>query len=319
MILLLTHSQDYFTIDRVGQALAEMGQPFLRVNTDLFPLEHQLLAGFGNGHPQFEMRVGPQSVDLSQVSAIWCRRLWPGTLPPGLPAEVEAQCARTARTFYFETLSRLEEARWLNPIEAGRRAESKLLQLDLAGQVGLRVPPTLVTNRPEEVKDFFAFHGRIITKLLEPTVQSMQADARFAYTCLVEAEHLETMQSLRIMPQIFQPFLAKKQEFRVVVVGERFLAGGLEIPGSGPLAVDWRQATPDDGLQWFEVDLEQEVQAKVLELMRRLELRFGVLDFIDTGEGEPYFLEINQAGEWGMLERDLGLPISQAIAQELAL
>ena len=33
---------------------------------------------------------------------------------------------------------------------------------------------------------------------------------------------------------------------------------------------------------------------------------------------EPYFLEVNQAGEWGWLERDLGLPIAECIARALA-
>jgi len=38
---------------------------------------------------------------------------------------------------------------------------------------------------------------------------------------------------------------------------------------------------------------------------------------IVTPEGEHVFLEVNPLGQWGMLERDLGLPISQAIAEAL--
>ncbi|NEO45670.1 MAG: MvdC family ATP-grasp ribosomal peptide maturase, partial [Moorea sp. SIO4A3] len=38
---------------------------------------------------------------------------------------------------------------------------------------------------------------------------------------------------------------------------------------------------------------------------------------IVTPDGEYVFLEVNPTGEWGMLERDLGYPISDAIADAL--
>ena len=39
----------------------------------------------------------------------------------------------------------------------------------------------------------------------------------------------------------------------------------------------------------------------------------------DAAADEPVFLELNPAGEWGWLERDLELPISAAIAEALLL
>lgn len=316
MILLLTHSGDYFTIDRVQQALGELGREHRRINTDLFPTYQQIVCRF----PQAEMLLclEEETIPLGEVSAVWSRRLWPGALPPGLTPEVEVQLSQTCRTAYQDTLMGLTQAYWLNPIEEGFRAESKLLQLRVASEVGLRVPETLVTNRPEEVRDFFQAHpDGIITKLLEPTAVAMGADANFSYTCLVQEEHLQGLDTLRVRPQIFQPFLRKRHEYRVVVVGHRFFVGGMSIPQEGPLAVDWRQAQPGE-LEWFQADLPEPVKEKVLRLMEQLGLGFGALDFIDTGEGEPHFLEINQAGEWGMLERDLELPIARAIAEELA-
>ena len=52
-------------------------------------------------------------------------------------------------------------------------------------------------------------------------------------------------------------------------------------------------------------------------LMDRLDLKFGAVDFRVTPEGEHVFLEVNPAGEWGMLERDAGLPIAAALADAL--
>jgi glutathione synthase/RimK-type ligase-like ATP-grasp enzyme len=51
--------------------------------------------------------------------------------------------------------------------------------------------------------------------------------------------------------------------------------------------------------------------------MGELGMQYGAFDFIETPEGEHVFLEVNPSGEWGMLEKDLGYPISEAIADAL--
>jgi uncharacterized membrane protein YjfL (UPF0719 family) len=48
--------------------------------------------------------------------------------------------------------------------------------------------------------------------------------------------------------------------------------------------------------------------------MSELWLVFGAINLICTPAGEHVFLEVNPAGDWGMLRRDLNLPISDAIA-----
>ena len=54
VVLLITHSGDFFTIDRVAEALSKKGvQPF-RLDTEKFPLEVQLTAHFDK---QQELRV----------------------------------------------------------------------------------------------------------------------------------------------------------------------------------------------------------------------------------------------------------------------
>jgi len=52
-------------------------------------------------------------------------------------------------------------------------------------------------------------------------------------------------------------------------------------------------------------------------LTSELGIVFGADDLICTPSGEHVFLEVNPGGEWGMLERDLDLPISDALAEAL--
>ncbi|MCE7871164.1 MvdC family ATP-grasp ribosomal peptide maturase [bacterium CPR1] len=311
MILLLTHAGDFYTIDGVEAALQRFGAQYLRLDTDRFPMEYTLTSRAGEGS---FLEAGGQTLALSQTTAVWNRRLYPGHVPPELPFEQARFSAETCRTAFLNAFDRLDQAYWINPLRAQDAAESKLLQLDLAREVGLRVPPTLITNRPQEVRDFAQHHPRLVTKLLVQQVQSMQAHPAFAYTTRVQPEHLDQLEQLRLMPQIFQPELTKKVEYRAVAVGGKLFVGGLR--GLGDL-IDWRQAPADSGLAWEKATFDGALHGKILLLMQRLGLRFGALDFIDDGTGEPWFLECNPAGEWGWLERDLGMPIAETIARAL--
>lgn len=59
--------------------------------------------------------------------------------------------------------------------------------------------------------------------------------------------------------------------------------------------------------------LPDEVTYRMQALMAELGLVYGAIDLILTPDGEYVFLEVNPTGEWGMLERDLGYPISDAM------
>ena len=321
MILLLTHSGDFFTIDKVCDSLTQMGKDFFRVNTDLLPISYPMACEWGTGgKEELSIYLDEQTflIGRDKITAVWARRMWPARFPDNCPPEVVQQCAPAASALVFETLGLLEDAHWINPLTEGKRAESKLLQLSMANELGFRVPNTLVSNHPEKIRDFFEDHnGDIITKLLVPQVASMEAHPNFSYTCRVDRSHLDHLEQVRGMPQIFQPFVKKVREYRVAVVGQQIFTGCLPIPSEGPLSVDWRQATENDDLNWERAELPSELQERIHSMMEELGLVFGAFDFAETPEGEFVFFEVNQAGEWGMLEHHLDLPISRAIAEEL--
>lgn len=317
-VLLLTHSGDYYTIDRVEEGLDRRGFHHLRVDTDTFPSRLQLTFRARPSGVETLLDFGAFTIDLARVPAIWARRIWPGAMPAEMDPRAAAHCRQAARTALFDTLLGLDGPRWINPLGAAMRAESKLLQLTVAHQLGLRVPDTLVTNDAARLAPFFAEHGgRIITKLLDPLSQTMDASAEFLYTSVVEARDVEDAEGLRWAPQIFQPRVDKVRELRVIIVGERCFVGAVDVSGSERVRVDWRRATRDDQLSWTESALPPAVEAKARALLGRLGLVYGALDFLVPAEGEPVFLEVNPAGEWGWLERDLGFPIGDSIAEAL--
>jgi glutathione synthase/RimK-type ligase-like ATP-grasp enzyme len=59
------------------------------------------------------------------------------------------------------------------------------------------------------------------------------------------------------------------------------------------------------------------VAERLHRLLEALGLVYGAVDLIVTPDGRHVFLEVNPGGEWGMLERDLELPIAAALAEAL--
>lgn len=318
LVLLLTHSGDYYTIDLVKAALEKAGAQVLRFNTDSFPIDSTLSITFDGSLSGLTLKLTDQSVDLQSVRAIWARRLWPGKLPTELDASFLDHCYRESRTAFFDAMDLLEHCRWINPLRAGRQAESKLRQLKLAAEVGLTIPTTIVSNDPEPVRQLFAqVDGKMVTKLLGPLSQTMDASGDFVYTSQVTEEDMQSIHDVRYAPQIFQPLIPKERELRAIFVGDKTFVGSIRANKSDHGAIDWRRLTTTDGVEWVEEELPEEVVQQTQRLMRNMGLLYGAVDFIVDTDGRYIFLELNQAGEWGWLQRDLGLNIAEAIAETL--
>jgi glutathione synthase/RimK-type ligase-like ATP-grasp enzyme len=317
-VLLLTHSGDYYTIDLVEAALRERGAHPLRVDTDLFPTQLALSADFAPTSHTLSLRVGDERVALDEVRAVWSRRLWPGRPAENLDPRFAQHVRRESRTAFLDTLALLEDAHWVNPIGAMMRAESKLLQLKRAQEVGFALPETVIGNEPEAARALYAqTGGRMVTKLLGALSQTMNATGEFVYTNVVTDDDMAAIEQVRQCPQIFQRLIQKRHELRVIVVGRRCFTGAIDTSDTERGQVDWRRTEAGSGVRWREVALPDDVETRLFALMDRLELRYGAADFIVDTEGRHVFLEVNPAGEWGWLQRDLEMPIAEAIADEL--
>jgi glutathione synthase/RimK-type ligase-like ATP-grasp enzyme len=214
-------------------------------------------------------------------------------------------------------LDALHGARWVNDLARERDAENKQRQLRLATRAGLRVPRTLVTNDPAAARRFFAeTEGQTVAKLLRPVEISMDASKPFVYTNRVREEDLSGAEALRHSPMVFQELIPKAFELRVAYVAGEVFAGALDATGTSRGHTDSRRASPEE-CRWQKAELPAEVASSLRVLMSELGLVFGAVDLICTPSGEHVFLEVNPGGEWGMLERDLSLPISEAIARAL--
>ena len=315
-VVLLTHSNDYYTIDLVAEALARRGGRPIRFNTDLFPSSIKLSACAGDERTDLFTEDGEQ-LSATEVRAVWARKLWSPRMAGDLDERYRSMCVAESVAALEGFLDALHDAHWINDLQRQRAAENKQRQLRLAERAGLRVPRTLVTNDPVSARQFFAeTEGQTIAKLLRPITISMDAPNQFVYTNRVREEDLAAADTLRHCPMVFQELIPKACELRVAYVAGETFAGALDASETSRGHTDWRRVAPEE-CRWKKSQLPVEVRSSLGALMSELGLVFGAVDLICTPAGEYVFLEVNPGGEWGMLERELGLPISDAIAAAL--
>ncbi|WP_405056927.1 ATP-grasp ribosomal peptide maturase [Kribbella sp. NBC_01505] len=301
------------TADFVLEHLNQRGVGFWRLDPGDFPDSIDLSAIFDRSW--FGEVLGPlRFVELADVRAIYYRRPSGFKVPNGMP-EAEAKFVRSqARHALFGVLAGLPDVTWLN--NPGRMADARVkpYQLAVAARVGLTVPRTLVTNRPDDVVSFGKRVGRIVTKSLSTIVYEDADEGRgLLYTSEVpEADWGHP--GIAVTAHLFQEVVERDYEVRLTYVDGQCFAAAIK-PDDPNGAVDIRAHSR--AVTYRETRVPSEVQKAVGEMMKRLGLLFGAFDFIVRPDGSWVFIEVNPNGQWAWIEQETGLPISAALADIL--
>lgn len=320
MILILTEAKDIHA-DRVEEKLRRRGEEVFRFDWSEFPSAAALSVEFRGGEKHVGLRIAGRRVDLRRCKSAWLRRPSKPVVPAGiadplLRAYAEEECFQVIQ----DTWNALDTA-WLpGTIAAIRRADNKQLQLGLATELGFAIPPTLITSDPDEFLDFYRRHdGRLIDKQPSVILAASQRTGGelMRYTQPVTTRDVGYARRLKTSPVLFQANVAKRFELRVTVVDGEVLPCEIHSQSTQRTQLDWRHY--DWGHTPHRVHrLPDDVRRRCLELVRRLELRFGAIDLIFTPDGRYVFLEINPNGQWLWIEDETGLPISDALCEALA-
>ncbi len=195
----------------------------------------------------------------------------------------------------------------VNPALASAAVAFKPFQLRVLRRLGARVPRTLVTNDPEEVRRFAEVEREVVYKPVEGG----------ALARLLDAEAMERLELLRRAPAIFQERI-RGADVRAVLVGGRVVSS-VEIAGmeeGGP--IDFR-ADPSyvrGDAEYRPAPLPPEVERCCAEAARACGLIVAGVDLKRSG-GEWTFLELNSAPRYLDVERKVGDEITAAIVGDL--
>lgn len=262
-----------------------------------------------------------EALDLAEVTAVWYRRPSAPSIDDAVTAPDHRRCITDVSEALLLGISdTLGDARWLpGTPRAELAASNKVEQLSRAHRYGLRTPRTLITNDPAELSRFYEeCEGRVITKPVRYLhgVRDADGSARVFFARPLSRRDLQNARALRYAPMILQEYVPKESELRVTVVGDRIFAAGIDSQASRASRDDWRHYDLDRA--GFGVhQLPESVERACAELVRGYWLRYGAIDLVLTPEGEYVFLELNPNGQWGFIEYLTGMPIADAIADEL--
>lgn len=286
----------------VALALEARGaEPLLWFGAD-FPT---LLAGsidVRDGRVGWELRGVDLPAARPPFDGVWLRRPTAPVLPASLHPADRPMAEREVRELVAGLyLLAAPDAFWVNPLASRGRAESKAVQLAEAARLGFTVPPTLLSNDPERIREFLTeFRGRAIYKSFYPAGWQGAETTAVLGTAEIELEELPSDELLRASPGIFQARVEKAYELRVTAFGRYLAAAHLDSQAVPEARIDSRAAGPDVPIR--PIELPPELERRCFELMDRLGILFGCFDFAVTPGGEHVFFEVNPAGQFLWVE-----------------
>lgn len=316
MFLLFTHKQDFYTIDLVKQHLEQKGFDALRLNTNDFPTAIELSKNFGTKKSDTIYHNG-NVIEANDVEGVWMRKFFSPEVDPDIDPTFRKGCfdesLATLKGFFYT----LNHVTWIDPLNVVYHSSSKTVQLQEAHKQGLIIPKTIITNRQSDLEEFYhANNGNIIVKMQTALSVSMSGGGMFLYTSKVKEEDIKEAGLVNLCPLIFQELVEKEYELRIIYVDGKFFTGKIDTSLTMLGKTDCRMSKPQE-VCWQRYELPQNVCDALTRYMKSLGLLFGAIDMIKTPKNDYIFLEVNPTGEWGMLQRDLGYPIAEAIASTL--
>lgn len=314
-IVILTSEFDPHA-DFVVEELKSRSENVIRYHTSAFPTQSELSAKNYQGEWVGSLTIGERIIQLNSVKSIWYRRPAAFQFNPDMLPNERRFAIGEARAGIGGILRSLD-CLWVNHPEKVVSASYKPLQLKCASKVGLTIPPTLITNKPDEVVSFYnELNGQIIYKTLwVPIADESDADASIIYTSIVHEEDLVDVNRVRNTTCLFQKFVRKKVDLRVIVIGERVFCGEIHSQDSPKSSVDFRASY--NSLTYSSHSLPDDVKTSCLMLTRHMGLSFAAIDMVLDQDDGYTFLELNPNGQWRWIEDYTGLRLTSAMADLL--
>ncbi len=312
--ILIASSGSDLSVDGVVQELTARGYTPIVFETDKVVNQSKHLLTQLDTKGTLTLSYQGLTFKPSDVGALWYRR--PNDLYDIEPRDPlrRFHLQSNVRALLDGIFAAFPDKAWLNEPHAMRKAELKMHQLMLASSVGFTIPATTLSNDWDDIRRVSS--KKIIAKIPYPLFEQNDRKTKVLYTTILDNKESALPTHATPFPAIWQPFIPKRREWRVTVVGSRIFAA--TIYTSDEAKNDWREhQRARNKVEFRAEEFPKDLQKKCLVLLKKMGLRFGAFDFIETPDGEIIFLEVNTNGQYGWIEDTLGLKISAAIASEL--
>ncbi|MEU7165496.1 ATP-grasp ribosomal peptide maturase [Streptomyces morookaense] len=307
-VLVVTNLDDP-TADLVIAELHDRDVPVVRFDSGDFPATLSCTASIGGDVTQWRgsVRTPTRVARLGAVRSLYYRRP-SGFAFPHLDRQDERFTAAQARYGLGGVLASLPDCLYVNHPHRIGDAEYKPAGLAAAAACGFAVPPTLITNRPDDARTFINRHGPVIFKPISVPLYLVDGKAQTVPVAAVGADEIDD--SIAGTMRLFQAQVDKAADARVTVMGNRIFAVRIDSN-----LLDWR--TDYSTHTYTPVAPPPDVERAIFAYLRHFGLVFGAFDFALSHRGEWTFIECNPSGQWAWMEPPTGLPMTVALADLL--
>ncbi len=306
-ILIVTNSFDIHA-DELLSILARKQQTAFRLDLDGFPRDYQISQVFKQGRVSQQIRRLPDGawLDLDSIGATWIRK--PGEfsyLSPDLSPQ-ELAFAKQEAEHTLQGILNMLDCYWMSHPLALRGAQWKAEQLRRAERMGFRVPASIITNCPDEVRRFQqGLAGKMIFKAMSTpslAAEDLAQEQRITnglHTTIIEDDM--DFAAVAELPCHFQEYIPKQYELRVTIIGEHVFAAKIHSQDDARTAIDSRDMSAE--IRYEACVLPADLQQRCLDFVHSYGLHFGALDLIVTPDAKVVFLENNPAGQFLYIEQ----------------
>lgn len=181
---------------------------------------------------------------------------------------------------------------------------SKPYQAQWITRAGFKTPLTLISNDPDEVREFLRTHRKVVFK----SISSVRSIVR-----TLSDIKIDDLDRIRYLPTQFQAYVPGVN-IRVHVVGEEVFATEIQTE-----AVDYRYASRDEvDLKMSPLALPEEIEARCLQLSKYLKLPLCGIDLKRSPDQEYYCFEVNPSPGYSYYQSNTGQDIASAIVRYLS-
>jgi glutathione synthase/RimK-type ligase-like ATP-grasp enzyme len=253
------------------------------------------------------LRVGSREIDLTDIGAAYLRPHQSAQVvrarghDAGSPEQLKAAAFDTALCAWAD----LTDAYVVNRPAASASNSSKPYQIARIAASGFLVPPTLVTNDPDQARAFVREHRDVVYK----SVSAVRSRVR-----RLTPQDADRLPHVMTCPTQLQRRV-RGTDVRVHVVGADVFAAEISCA-----ADDYRYAV-DQGCApatLRAVDLPDDVATRCTSLATALQLPVAGIDLRRSPDGGWHCFEVNPSPAFTYYEAATGQPIAAAVAGLLA-
>lgn len=333
MILIFSQSEDETSTENVIDWLFYKKQQYFRLNGS--DLKNNCLS-FELSDKGSNMIIHNEKIpSLNQFKAVWFRR-WANPDFMTKEAEITAEKLNWRKRNSLDRVIKLhlkEEGKkvsdWFLSKFKGKMALSssgfksinKIDVLEKSCKLGLEIPATLITSKKKELSGFIEKYKSVITKPISEGLVYVDKSQNKEECYSMFTEQLD-YQSLDRIPEnfirsLFQEKLNKAYEIRSFFIDNNFYSMAIFSQCNPNTGIDFRHYDTMNPNRNEPYALPRNVEEKLAELMKLLELETGSIDIVKTTDGRFAMLEVNPVGQFGMVSLPCNYYLEEKVADAL--